>query len=167
MIGRVDEAVQAMEPGPTKNHCSVWHLIWSKQMTIAGFRVEIIHVYPWRVGRTLDLSVISNLASILRIMLISALFVIFSVIGFRGQPLGVTLTPVNDCSALPKYNNATNIAGPWTIRVNGCHNSTSPQGDCDIEGFAASCDVKRSAEEKSIQRGSVRSSVHRQLEAKH
>lgn len=89
-----------------------------------------------------------------------ALSALVGVIGVQAQPLSVTLAPVNDCAALPKWNNATNIAGPWTIRVDGCRNGTSPRGDCSIEGFTASCDVKRSAEEKGIEKGSVSSTVH-------
>jgi len=90
-------------------------------------------------------------------MLGSVLIALFSIIGVQAQPLGITIAPVNDCSTLPKYNNATNIAGPWTIRVDGCHNGSSPQGDCSIEGFAASCDVKKSPEERGIEKGSVSS----------
>ncbi|CAI7664474.1 unnamed protein product [Penicillium pancosmium] len=64
-----------------------------------------------------------------------------------------SVVPVANCSALPNYNNATNIAGPWKIRVDGCSNGSS-QG-CRMEGFAAGCDVTRSADEKGIEKGAI------------
>lgn len=63
---------------------------------------------------------------------------------------------VEGCSALPNYNNATNIAGPWNIRTSRCRNGNDSQESCEIEGLAAGCDVTRSADEKGIERGSVR-----------
>ena len=63
---------------------------------------------------------------------------------------------VEGCSALPNYNNATNIAGPWNIRASRCINGRNSNESCDIEGLAAGCDVTRSADEKGIERGSVR-----------
>jgi len=60
------------------------------------------------------------------------------------------------CNALPNYNNATNIAGPWNIRTSRCRSGNDSQEFCEIEGLAAGCDVTRSADEKGIERGSVR-----------
>lgn len=62
---------------------------------------------------------------------------------------------VEGCSALPNYNNATNIAGPWNIRTSRCRNGNDSQESCEIEGLAAGCDVTRSADEKGIERGSL------------
>jgi hypothetical protein len=86
-------------------------------------------------------------------------------VGVHAQPVqplqpraaSSSVVPVDNCSALPNYNNATNIAGPWKIRVDGCNNGSS-QG-CDMEGFAAGCDVTRSADEKGIEKGAVSVSV--------
>ncbi|CAI7577535.1 unnamed protein product [Penicillium manginii] len=69
------------------------------------------------------------------------------------QPRAASVVPIDNCSALPNYNNATNTAGPWKIRVDGCNNGSS-QG-CRIEGFAAGCDVTRSADEKGIEKGAI------------
>lgn len=74
--------------------------------------------------------------------------------GVHAQPRAASVVPVEGCAELPNYNNATNTAGPWKIRVDGCSNATS-SGACSIEGFAAGCDVTRSADEKGIEKGSV------------
>lgn len=65
-----------------------------------------------------------------------------------------SVVPVANCAALPNYNNATKIAGPWNIRVDGCSNSDISE-PCRFEGFPAGCDVTRSADEKGIEKGSV------------
>lgn len=88
-------------------------------------------------------------------MIGTAILFLFSLVGVQAQPRGVVFSPVDDCSALPKFNNVTNIAGPWTITVDGCTVIKESGGSCSIEGFAASCDVKRSADEKGIQKGAV------------
>ncbi|KAJ5085076.1 hypothetical protein N7532_009847 [Penicillium argentinense] len=75
--------------------------------------------------------------------------------GVHAQSRAASVVPVEGCAALPNYNNATNIAGPWTIRVDGCTNATATQESCSIEGFGASCDVTRSADEKGIEKGSL------------
>lgn len=72
------------------------------------------------------------------------------------QPRAASAIPVESCSSLPNYNNATSIAGPWKIRVDGCSNANSESG-CRTEGFAAGCDVTRSADEKGIEKGAVSS----------
>lgn len=88
----------------------------------------------------------------------STLVGLLSVIAAKAHPLGMSLVPVDDCSRLPRYNNVTSIAGPWAVSVDGCHNSTSDRGDCDVEGYAASCEA-RSVEEKRIENGFVSSFV--------
>lgn len=74
--------------------------------------------------------------------------------GVHAQPRAASVVPVEGCAELPNYNNATNIAGPWKIRVDGCTDATS-LGACSIEGFAAGCDVTRSADERGIEKGSI------------
>ncbi|KAJ5183938.1 hypothetical protein N7492_001554 [Penicillium capsulatum] len=89
-------------------------------------------------------------------MLCTAYLAVFLLaIGIHAQGRGVTIVPVKDCSALPRYNRATNIAGPWGIKVDGCNNATAPRESCAIEGFGASSDVKRSTQEKAIDQGSI------------
>lgn len=80
-------------------------------------------------------------------------------IGVQAQPRSVTNTPTDDCSVLPRWNNETNIAGPWLFQLTGCLNGTAAKSVCSIEGYGATCDVKRSADEKSIDRGIVCFSV--------
>lgn len=89
-------------------------------------------------------------------------FVAFCLLGAHAQPVqpvtrAASVVPVDHCSALPNYNNATNTAGPWKIRVDGCSNGSS-QG-CRMEGFVAGSDVTRSADEKGIEKGAVSVSV--------
>lgn len=87
-------------------------------------------------------------------MILSSVFLaaLSVAIGVRAQPRSVTTIPIDGCSALPRWNNETDIAGPWTFQLAGCRNGTA---SCAIEGYAATCDVKRSAEEKGIGRGVV------------
>lgn len=58
------------------------------------------------------------------------------------------LDRVSDCSQLPLYNYHTNIAGPWTLKVDSCYNGTSSRGSCSIEGFGSSSDTTRQPGDK-------------------
>lgn len=84
-----------------------------------------------------------------------AILFLFSLVSVRAQPHGITFSPVNGCAALPNYNNVTEIAGPWAVRIDACTQGAASRGTCIIEGFAASCDVTRSADEKGIEKGVV------------
>lgn len=94
-------------------------------------------------------------------MLATSLATLVLAIGATAYPAGSSATPLKDCSALPRWNNNTNIAGPWTILVDSCTNMTAAGGACSIKGFPASSDVKTSAQEKGIESGSVRAASHR------
>ncbi|KAJ5698842.1 hypothetical protein N7462_000847 [Penicillium macrosclerotiorum] len=76
-------------------------------------------------------------------------------IGVQAQPQGITTTAVSGCSSLPGFNNETNIAGPWTIKIDECNSATATGAACSIEGYAATCDVKRSAGETGIEKGII------------
>ena len=39
------------------------------------------------------------------------------------------------CSSLPQYDSTTGIAGPWTITVDQCQNTTATDNVCSMEGF--------------------------------
>ncbi|KAJ5354385.1 uncharacterized protein N7496_012818, partial [Penicillium cataractarum] len=90
-------------------------------------------------------------------MLFPSVFVIALsfAIGVQAQPRSVTNTPIDGCSTLPSWNNETNIAGPWSFQLTGCRNGTAFNGACNIEGYGATCDVKRSAGDKGIEHGII------------
>ncbi|KAJ5091068.1 hypothetical protein NUU61_005938 [Penicillium alfredii] len=67
----------------------------------------------------------------------------------------ISRTPITECSALPKYNDGSKIAGPWTLKVHRCSDATASQTGCKLEGLEASCDVRKSAEDKGIQQGVI------------
>jgi len=61
----------------------------------------------------------------------------------------VTVVPATGgCSAYPAYDESTGIAGPWTIQVNQCDNST-------IEGYGDNCQLFRRSGEDGITMGSI------------
>lgn len=77
-------------------------------------------------------------------MLTSAVFAsLFLLASGKSWNRGSFIEPITDCSQLPLYNNDTKIAGPWTIKVDGCYNGAGPQGLCSIEGFESSSDITR------------------------
>lgn len=89
-------------------------------------------------------------------LVITYLTLLFLAVGIHAHGRSLTIVPVKGgCSALPRYNNATNIAGPWGLKAHDCKNSTASREHCTIDGFGASSDVKRSTQEKRIDKGSV------------
>ena len=61
----------------------------------------------------------------------------------------VTVVPAEGgCSAYPGYDASIGTAGPWTIILNSCDNST-------IERFGDSCQVIRRAGDTGIHEGRV------------
>ncbi|KAJ5157893.1 uncharacterized protein N7482_008993 [Penicillium canariense] len=83
--------------------------------------------------------------------------------GVQAHPRGVTNTPIDACSALPRWNNETNIAGPWSFQIVGCHNGTDSEGVCGIEGYGATCNAKRLPDKNGIETGiiTIADSPHR------
>lgn len=82
---------------------------------------------------------------------------VFSVLASaQTQRRGVTVVPVQGCFVLPGYSDATKIAGPWTIKVDGCRNAAASENACSVDGYGAGCDVNRTVEDKGIERGFVR-----------
>jgi hypothetical protein len=96
-------------------------------------------------------------------MILSSVFLtaLSVAIGVQAQPRSIINTPIDGCSTLPRWNNETNIAGPWSLELAGCRNGTA---FCSIEGYAATCDVKRPTEEKKIDRGVVCSLIPRTMD---
>ncbi|CEJ57872.1 hypothetical protein PMG11_06550 [Penicillium brasilianum] len=90
-------------------------------------------------------------------MIISAVFAsaLSLVIAVQAQPRSVTNTPVDGCWALPRWNNETKIAGPWSFQLWGCRNGTASNGACGIEGYGATCDAKRAEDGRGFDHGII------------
>jgi len=80
--------------------------------------------------------------------LLSALAISYLATGVYAIP-NVTAIPLpNVCTSYPQYDNVTGIAGPWTIQLNSCDNST-------IEGFGDNAQLIRTEGETGIHEGRV------------
>ncbi|KAJ5153635.1 uncharacterized protein N7500_009074 [Penicillium coprophilum] len=92
--------------------------------------------------------------TMLTTVLFSSLFLLTSAQPWKRSTF---IEPVTDCSQFPSYDNHTKIAGPWTLKVDGCYNGTATRGLCSIEGFESGQDITRQREDrpKTIEHGFI------------
>ncbi|KAA8642944.1 hypothetical protein EYZ11_001077 [Aspergillus tanneri] len=68
----------------------------------------------------------------------------------------VSIVPLEGgCAALPGYDASRGIAGPWTIEVNGCVNSTASNEPCSIEGYGSSAVYRILAGDNGVHQGYI------------
>lgn len=65
----------------------------------------------------------------------SLLAVGFSLLAAVQAAAVVPIQTTGGCSNLPLYDSKTGIAGPWTITVDQCQNTTATDNACSMEGF--------------------------------
>lgn len=72
----------------------------------------------------------------------------------RAVPAVTPVLAQGGCSVYPAYDASTGIAGPWTIQVDQCSNTTTSQ-PCSMNGYGDNVQVRRLAGDTGIHEGYV------------